>query len=100
MSGSSISIAGDVNGDKYVDLLIGAPQCNTIPCSGPGRSYVIFGNSNIGKGGTIALSNLTGPSGFKLDGENNGDESAYSVSTAGDVNGDGYADLLIGAPYY
>ena len=38
--------------------------------------------------------------GFKLDGENNGDCSGCSVSAAGDINGDGHADLLIGADGY
>ena len=46
------------------------------------------------------LSRINGFNGFKLDGEAGGDYSGYSVSPAGDVNGDGYADLLIGAPYY
>ena len=40
---------------------------------------------------------LNGTNGFKLDGENNEDHSGCSVSAAGDINGDGYADLLIGA---
>ena len=38
--------------------------------------------------------------GFKLDGENNDDYSGYSVSAAGDINGDGYDDLIIGAHGY
>ena len=50
--------------------------------------------------GTLALSGLNGANGFKLDGENNGDWSGCSVSTAGDINGDGVGDLLIGAYGY
>ena len=46
------------------------------------------------------LTDLNGQNGFKLDGENNGDWSGSSVSAAGDVNGDGHADLLIGAYRY
>ncbi len=46
------------------------------------------------------LSALNGQNGFKLDGENNGDASGISVSAAGDINGDGHADLLIGAYGY
>ena len=48
----------------------------------------------------LLLSSLNGTNGFKLDGENNDDYSGYSVSAAGDINGDGYADLMIGAHGY
>ena len=46
------------------------------------------------------LSSLNGANGFKLDGEANDDWSGFSVSGAGDINGDGYADLFIGAYGY
>ena len=46
---------------------------------------------------TVNLSTLDGTNGFRLDGEAAGDLSGYSVSSAGDVNGDGYDDLIIGA---
>ncbi len=59
---------------------------------------MVFGGPGVGNSGTMALSNLNGANGFKLDGENNGDYSGSSVSTAGDINGDGIADLVIGAP--
>ena len=45
----------------------------------------------------FCLSSLNGANGFKLDGETNNDQSGCSVSAAGDINGDGHADLLIGA---
>ena len=92
-SGYSVSTAGDVNGDGYVDLLIGAfGHADSIGCS-----YVIFGNPNLGNGGKISLSSLNGANGFKVDGEVGGDQSGISVRTAGDINGDTYIDLLIGA---
>ncbi|GAB5435182.1 hypothetical protein [Falsiruegeria mediterranea] len=46
---------------------------------------------------TIQLSRLNGTNGFRLDGTNEGDQSGYSVASAGDVNGDGFDDILIGA---
>ena len=46
---------------------------------------------------TVNLSTLDGTNGFRLDGEAAGDYSGYSVSSAGDINGDGYDDLIIGA---
>ena len=94
-SGWSVSAAGDINSDGYDDLIIGA---NGYPGgSNKGRSYVVFGGLGVGNSGNIALSSLNGTNGFKLDGENNNDYSGYSVSAAGDINGDGYADLIIGA---
>ncbi|MBS0349802.1 MAG: FG-GAP repeat protein, partial [Proteobacteria bacterium] len=97
-SGWSVSGAGDINGDSYSDLLIGAggyPGGNN-----KGRSYVVFGGQRVGSTGNILLSSLNGTNGFKLDAENNGDWGGNSVSTIGDINGDGYADLLIGAYAY
>ena len=98
-SGGFVSTAGDINSDGYSDLIIGAPG---YPGGGAnkGRSYVVFGGSGVGNNGVIALSGLNGTNGFKLDGENNGDGSGCSVSTAGDINFDGHADLLIGALGY
>ena len=49
----------------------------------------------------IRLGDLNGQNGFKLDGENSGDDgSGWSISNVGDINGDGHADLLIGAYGY
>ncbi len=97
-SGYSISAAGDINGDGHNDLLIGARLYPAGSCKG--RSYAVFGGPGVGQSGDLLLSSLNGANGFKLDGENNGDSSGQSVSAAGDINGDGYADLLIGAHGY
>ncbi len=94
--GSSVSTAGDVNGDGIDDLLIGASFADPNG-KYSGSSYVVFGRST-GFDPVIGLSSLDGTSGYRLDGVTEGDRSGRSVSTAGDVNGDGYDDLLIGAP--
>jgi len=97
-SGSSVSGAGDVNGDGIDDLLIGAPGADTSA----GATYVVFGRTT-GFPAVFELRHLLpsgggdGSAGFVLKGVDFIDRSGYSVSGAGDVNGDGVDDLLIGA---
>ena len=92
----SIAGAGDVNGDGFGDIVIGEPSANAHgPASG--ESYVIFGKAS-GFGATIDPSTLNGITGFKIKGVTAQDASGTSVASAGDLNGDGLADLLIGAP--
>ncbi|MFO1349395.1 MAG: integrin alpha [Gammaproteobacteria bacterium] len=90
---------GDVNGDGVADLLIGAFRANPNG-SYSGASYVVFGSSTLSALGTagLPLSALNGTNGFKLSGVAAGDFSGFAVRGLGDVNGDGVADLLIGAP--
>ncbi|QSJ14991.1 FG-GAP repeat protein [Nostoc sp. UHCC 0702] len=94
-SGNSVSSAGDVNGDGIDDLIIGASFADPNG-SFSGQSYVVFGNST-GFSPTLDLSTLNGTNGFAINGIAAGDLSGYSVSSAGDVNGDGIDDLIIGA---
>ena len=91
-SGCSVSSAGDINGDGIDDLIIGASGAN----SNAGATYVVFGKPGIGSSGSIALSSLNGSNGFVLNGVASS-YSGYSVSGAGDINGDGIDDLIIGA---
>ena len=58
---------------------------------------MVFGRAGIGSSGILALSSLNGRNGFVLNGETANDYSGFSVASAGDVNGDGIADLVIGA---
>ncbi len=92
VSGNSVSNAGDVNGDGTNDLIIGAFGAN----AGLGESYIVFGDSN-GFDSTLELSDLDGSNGFVINGIDTGDNSGYSVSGAGDINGDGIGDVIIGA---
>ena len=98
-SGSSVSSAGDINGDGYDDIIIGASWADPNGVSNSGLTYVVFGKADgpNGLNGTIELSELDGSDGFRIDGEGRSDYSGSSVSSAGDINGDGYDDIIIGA---
>ena len=102
-SGSSVSSAGDVNGDGFDDLIIGAtvadgPGAAPGTRSDAGDSYVVFGR-RAGFGAAIDLVNVAaGIGGFVIHGADADDRSGISVSSAGDINGDGFDDLIIGAP--
>ena len=95
-TGVSVSGAGDVNGDGFDDLIIGASEAIDTITSLAGASYVVFGTNN-GFSSSLDLSTLDGTNGFVLNGVNFDDRSGNSVSAAGDVNGDGIDDLIIGA---
>ncbi len=97
--GQSVASAGDVNGDGIDDLLIGANYADPNGIANAGESYVVFGGASVGSSGPIELASLNGSNGFIIQGINPEDRSGSSVSSAGDVNGDGFDDILIGAPY-
>ena len=91
-SGWSVASAGDVNGDGLSDLIVGAPRAN----SNAGRSYVVFGKAGAGAVDLSAIA--AGSGGFAINGQGTSDQSGWSVASAGDVNGDGLSDLIVGAP--
>jgi hypothetical protein len=90
-SGYSVSGAGDVNGDGYDDILIGAYGTDVGTATDAGETYLIYGSSTLS--GTVSLSGANAT----FTGKTAGDNSGRAVSSAGDVNGDGYDDILIGA---
>ena len=92
----SVSSAGDVNGDGFDDIIIGAQDANPNDIAGAGESYVVFGQAGE-FAAELNLSDLDGSNGFVLNGIDRSDASGYSVSSAGDVNGDGFDDIIIGA---
>lgn len=94
-SGISVASAGDVNGDGFADVIVGAFQSDPTAGTDAGRSYVVFGTASTA---AINLSSIAaGTGGFVINGEAKNDASGISVASAGDFNGDGLADLLVGA---
>ncbi len=87
--GSAVSRARDVNGDGYDDVVIGAPLHETVQVE-EGQALVFLGSAS----GLSALPALV------VNGEQSYARLGEAVSTAGDINNDGYADIVIGAPGY
>ncbi len=96
--GADVAGAGDFNGDGGDDVVIGAPrQAAMAPASG--AAYVVFGGTGIGASGSLDVSKLTAAQGLRFLGIDDSDQAGYSVAGAGDVNGDGLDDLVVGLPY-
>lgn len=96
-SGWSVSSAGDINGDGFSDIVIGAPLDSPNGNTNAGSCYMIYGNNSLPN--IIDLANFTPSQGVIIQGANLFDLSGYSVNSAGDVNGDGFSDIIIGCPY-
>ena len=84
--GGSVGTAGDVNGDGYADVIIGAPSSH----DGAGEAFIYHGSSN----------GLSASPNWRVQATTTFAFFGYSVGTAGDVNGDGFSDIIVGAPYY
>jgi hypothetical protein len=91
--GYSVSAAGDVNGDGYADVIVGAYLYNS-GSSDEGAAFVFLGSASGIADGTPANAAA------ELESNKANANLGVSVAAAGDVNGDGYADVVVGAPYY
>lgn len=94
MAGWSVAGLGDMNRDQRPDVLIGARFADPAGRKTAGGAYVVHGGLSTSQ---LDLASL-GAAGIRIDGAAPGDESGTSVAGAGDVNGDGSGDVLIGAP--
>lgn len=92
-TGESVAPLGDVNDDGLPDLAVGAPQADNNSRDHSGSVHVVFGKADTG---SLNLDSL-GDAGFRIDGAAVGDFTGYSVARAGDVDGDGFNDVLLGA---
>jgi len=107
-AGFSVNSGGDVNGDGLGDLLIGAPGTQ----GRQGTAFLVYGG-NLGSLATtengqrfISLARVGTPTGTtpapvpgaQIRGTGSGEQAGFAVSTAGDFNNDGFADIMVGAP--
>jgi hypothetical protein len=87
--GWSVSSAGDINNDGFSDVIVGAYYRNAGLGAGQGSSYIFYGGPSMDNTEDVTI-----------DGEAAGDSFGWSVSSANDINNDGYSDVVIGAPYH
>lgn len=102
MCGWEVARIGDMNGDGFNEIVISASNASVPGAAVVGTVYVVFGSKQLSNmtTGVLELSNMVGNgTAIGFHGEGAGDQLGYSLDRSGDVNGDGLADLLVGAPY-
>jgi hypothetical protein len=85
--GSALADAGDLNGDGYAELLVGAPDYD----GGRGRAYVVWGSPTLAWGDISAEAAM-------LNGDSGADQAGAALAGLGDLDGDGAMDIAVGAP--
>lgn len=89
--GWSVATAGDVNGDGYWDVVVGAPDSDDIFGTEDKGSVEVYHGSDMGLGDTAA---------WARNGSSYKEQFGWCVACAGDVNGDGFSEIIIGVPNY
>ena len=89
-AGWSVADAGDFDGDGSTDILVSAPRNNSTG-EDAGAAYVVTENVS----GTVPLADAE----LKFAGDGAADRAGWATAGAGDVNGDGYDDVVVGAPF-
>jgi len=92
-----VASIGDFNADGFDDIAVGAPYTSPSTGEGAGSAYIIFGGATLA-GTTVNATALDGTDGFTVTGASTSDNLGRTLAAAGDVNGDGLADVIIGAP--
>lgn len=95
LAGASVGLVPDVNGDGRADVLVGAPLADNGNRSDSGSTYVVFGEATAR---SLDLRRPLGRRGVRIDGAGESDAAGHSVSRLGDLDQDGFADLLVGSP--
>ncbi|HWB81701.1 MAG TPA: Ig-like domain-containing protein, partial [Nannocystaceae bacterium] len=96
LAGSAVGGGADVNGDGLDDVIVGAPQANGNAVGNSGRVFVVHGKADTT---AVALGDVaTGAGGFVIEGIASEDRAGDAVAGAGDVNGDGLEDIVVGVP--
>lgn len=95
LTASAVAGIGDVNGDGYADFSVGAPQNDDVDTDA-GKVYILLGGSRP----SVSRLSLEQRAAAQLTGEASYDSAGEAIAGAGDIDGDGYADVVIGASSY
>ncbi|MEO0425496.1 MAG: integrin alpha [Pseudomonadota bacterium] len=95
--GVSVGSLGDMNNDGYNDFVVSGSEARPTGELSVGESYIVFGGPDVGGSGVVRTSELDGSNGITIEGRNENDRLGRESNPAGDINGDGIPDAVVGA---